>query len=113
METNRHALVTDFGSCRMVVRSVIENLNTSILDIGRSKLHILTEIKNYRKNIHLKEWFVSTRENIHLVILIIDGYIHYIDVSTVVRLGLHKKQIIWAHLYHIMAFCVIHLSLLT
>ncbi|KXS16756.1 hypothetical protein M427DRAFT_68803 [Gonapodya prolifera JEL478] len=56
VEVPQAAVVTDFSDAILIHRKVVEELNDSIVAIGRSKVTALQEMKDYRKGIHALEW---------------------------------------------------------
>ncbi|KAJ3343173.1 Cilia- and flagella-associated protein 43 [Gonapodya sp. JEL0774] len=56
VEVPQAAVVTDFSDAILIDRKVVEDLNDSIVAIGKSKVTALQEMKDYRKGIHALEW---------------------------------------------------------
>ena len=50
------AVVTDFGGALLIHRSEVADLNGSVRQLGREKVVILKEIRDFRKGIVMLEW---------------------------------------------------------
>eukprot|EP00741_Cyanophora_paradoxa_P010843 tig00020544_g10483.t1 len=56
VEVEQAAVVTDYADGVLVQRSVVVDLNNIIRQLGKEKVTILKEIKDFRKGIHQLEW---------------------------------------------------------
>jgi hypothetical protein len=50
-------VVTDYSNSLLIPRSLVEKYNARIQAIGFKNIQSLVEMKNYRKGIHLLEWY--------------------------------------------------------
>jgi len=55
-EVQLPARVTDYGDAVLLPRAAVESLNLHIRTLGKAKVEFLTEIKDFKKGIHLLEW---------------------------------------------------------
>jgi hypothetical protein len=58
VEMKQQPIVTDYSNAVMIKRHIVEKLNENIREVGKKKIDALKDMKNYRKGIHLIEWYV-------------------------------------------------------
>jgi hypothetical protein len=59
IEVPQTALVVDYKDATLIPRSIVEQVNNEIVRLGQTEVDALTEMKNYRKGIHLLQWYVA------------------------------------------------------
>ena len=56
VEVEQAAVVTDYADAVLINKRVVHKLNAQIFEKGGEKIAVLTDIKNFRKNIQKAEW---------------------------------------------------------
>jgi hypothetical protein len=56
VEVEQAAVVTDYADSLLVHRTVVQDVNRQIIQLGGEKLQILTQVKDFRKNKFRLEW---------------------------------------------------------
>ncbi|KAJ3262629.1 Cilia- and flagella-associated protein 43 [Boothiomyces macroporosus] len=62
VEVPQAPIVTNYSDAVLLHRSVVENLNEQVRNLGQLKVDALTEIKEYRKGIHALEWEIKMHD---------------------------------------------------